>query len=47
LEKYIPYIDWESFKERAKQYTTDIDTDVNLKTEEQNAAQAGGMMPQG
>lgn len=47
LEKYIPYIDWESFKERAKQYTTDIDTDVDLKTEEQNAAQAGGMMPQG
>jgi len=36
LEKYIPYIDWESFKERAKQYTTDIDTDVDLKTEEQN-----------
>jgi len=48
LEKYIPYIDWESFKERAKQYTTDVDTDVDLKTEEQNAAQAGGgMMPQG
>jgi len=30
LEKYIPYIDWESFKERAKQYKTDMDTEADL-----------------
>jgi len=30
LEKYIPHIDWESFKERAKQYKTDMDTEADL-----------------
>jgi len=30
LEKYIPYIDWESFKERATIYKTDMDTEADL-----------------
>ena len=30
LEKYIPYIDWDSFKERARQYKTDLDTEADL-----------------
>ncbi len=30
LEKYIPYIDWESFRKRAKQYKLDIDTEMEL-----------------
>lgn len=30
LEKYIPYIDWESFKERAVQFKTDMDTEATL-----------------
>jgi hypothetical protein len=30
LEKYIPYIDWEAFKNRAALYRTDMDTDSDL-----------------
>lgn len=30
LEKYIPYIDWESFREKAKIYKTDMDTEADL-----------------
>ena len=30
LEKYIPYIDWESFKEKAVQFRTVTDTEANL-----------------
>ena len=44
LEKYIPYIDWDSFKERAKNYLTDVDTENDLKAAE--TAAAGAMMPQ-
>ena len=47
LEKYIPYIDWESFKTKAQQYSTNVDTEVDLKNAEANAAQAGGVMPSG
>jgi len=39
LEKYIPYIDWESFKERAKQYAVEIDTENNLKAAGQTAGE--------
>ncbi len=39
LEKYIPYIDWASFKERAKQYAVEIDTENNLKAAGQTAGE--------
>jgi len=36
LEKYIPYINWDSFKTRAKKFITDNEIDTELKTIEQN-----------
>jgi len=47
LEKYIPYIDWDSFKARANIYKTDTDTETDLAAAEQAAAGAvppGGQM---
>jgi len=30
LEKYIPYINWEAFKQRATEYKTRMDTEADL-----------------
>jgi len=30
LEKYIPYINWDAFKDAAKKYKTNIDTEADL-----------------
>jgi len=38
LEKYIPYIDWDSFKEKAKLFKTDTDTETDLIAAENAAA---------
>jgi hypothetical protein len=42
LEKYIPYIDWDSFKEKAKQYKTDMDTEADLNAGNPPPAPIGG-----
>lgn len=39
LEKYIPYIDWESFKERAILYKTDMEIEAELNA---NSSPSGG-----
>ena len=44
LEKYIPYIDWDSFKARAEQYKTDMDTGADLNA---NNPPPGALPPGG
>jgi hypothetical protein len=40
LEKYLPYINWESFKQKAVEYRTSTDTEANL-----NATNVTGGQP--
>ena len=47
LEKYIPYIDWESFKQRAEDYKTTMDTAADLTNAKTAADQAAGQIPPG
>lgn len=47
LEKYIPYIDWVSFKERAVKIGTEIETGTDIDNSENAAGQVDAMSPQG
>lgn len=45
LEKYVPYIDWDSFKVRAEKYMSETKTkeDIVAGVNIDNATQSGGM----